>query len=58
MITGNTSDSLTIQFQELINKSNICPNCGYCPTCGKPSQYQPDWTYRPYYSPWYTTTIC
>ena len=24
-----------------------CPNCGYCPTCGRPNQYQlwPVWPY-------------
>lgn len=34
------------------NFVNTCPNCGYCPCCGRPKgwypQQQPQWPY-PYY---------
>jgi hypothetical protein len=41
--------------------SDKCPNCGYCPTCGRSNTPpQADWTYRPtptwpYWQPFYVT---
>lgn len=32
-----------------------CPNCGYCPTCGRANARYP-WTYPVPYSPWWTIT--
>lgn len=29
---------------------SVCPNCGYCPCCGRP-HYQP--SYQPYYTPYW-----
>ena len=33
-----------------INQSHCCPNCGYCPCCGRP-YYNQWYPYQPY--PWY-----
>lgn len=38
--------------------NNSCPNCGFCPHCGRggyqfyPNHYWYPWTYQPYYPTW------
>lgn len=40
-------------FSELSAGLRPCPNCGYCPTCGRPQNipYYPTYPYQP--GPWY-----
>lgn len=30
-----------------------CPNCGYCPACGRSDQPVIPWWPMPYYGPWW-----
>jgi len=33
---------------------DTCPNCGYCPTCGRANRPAPYWPQPyPYYRPWW-----
>lgn len=45
------------KFKEYMDKynaeKNVCPNCGYCPHCGKAKQPQFIAPYYPYWNPWY-----
>jgi hypothetical protein len=52
------------------DKQHACPNCGYCPHCGRggwqtqpiypypsyPNWTTPDWTWRPEWGPLYKET--
>lgn len=31
------------------SKQDACPNCGYCPHCGRGGYYMIPWPYRPLY---------
>lgn len=56
-------DNETIQkFKELHEKlhreqaQNACPNCGYCPHCGRGGHYVYPYYYQPWYPNWPTIT--
>mgnify|MGYP001572798717 CR=1 FL=1 len=34
------------------NTYKPCPNCGYCPTCGRSRNYPINWPYIHPYNPW------
>ena len=43
-------------------QGSVCPNCGYCPTCGRPdnrwlSPWYPPYNPWPWYQPWYTPIV-
>ena len=55
-VIGTTSTNYDNPIVNTIGiKETVCPNCHYCPTCGRGSHYLP---YVPYpyvsYNPYYT----
>lgn len=47
-----TYGTATRDFVQVVNKNNLCPNCGYCACCGRGGYFVQPYPWRPQYPHW------